>query len=494
MYSLQQQFKMKIKKITLFLLLIYTCNLFAQNNKPVLYKATEASLATRQTPEWYGNAKLGIFIHWGLYSVPAWATPYGTPDTVTNWKAFYTNNPYAEWYLNSLRIPGSPTQTHHINKYGAGFDYYNFKDSLQQKTFNWNADNWANIIKATGAKYVVITAKHHDGYLMYPSKVLHPFLTSTQISSSKDFIGAFAKAARVNNIKVGVYYSGGLDWSFTTNPITNLWPDLFESMPATEAYSEYADAQLNEIINFYQPDILWNDVNYPKGEKLLAVFAHLFNTNKTAVVNDRWNQYPNLYNFTTPEYAVPDSNGFKKWETCRGIGFSFGYNQTETDKQLLSSQALINLLIDIVSKNGNLLLNIGPDASGSIPANQLSRLKDLGNWMHVNSEGIYDTRPWKKTADTLQDSTAVRFTKKQNKLYVFLLHKPTTNSILLKENLLKSAKSIVLFGKENVPLHFIKTASGVEILLPKNIDFTFARMIRITCADMPKAGINSLKK
>ena len=248
---------------------------------------------------------------------------------------------------------------------------------------------------------------------------------------------------------------------------------------ASEAYAKYADAHMHEIINRYQPDVLWNDVNYPKGEKLLSVFAHLFNTNPDAVIDDRWNQYPTLYDFTTPEYAVPDSSGYKKWETCRGIGFSFGYNQTETDKQLLSSKALINLLIDIVSKNGNLLLNIGPDAAGNIPANQLSRLKDLGNWMQVNSEGIYDTHPWKKTADRLQDGTALRFTKKNNNLYVFLLQKPTTNSILLKDSSFKFAKSISLVDKKDVSLPFIKTAAGIEIILPKNIDFSFARMIKI---------------
>ena len=467
-------------KIVLPVFLIATSTCLAQKKSNTHHEASELSLAVRPTPTWYGNAKLGIFIHWGLYSVPAWSTPYGTPDTVTNWKAFYTNNPYAEWYLNSLRITGSPTQTHHTYKYGAEYDYYNFKDSLQQKTTNWNAGHWANIIKATGAKYVVITAKHHDGYMMYPSKIPHPFLQPNQISSSKDFIGQLAKAVRAKNIKMGVYYSGGLDWSFTNNPITNLWPELFESMPATEVYSKYADAQLNEIINLYQPDVLWNDVNYPKGVKLLSVFAHLFNTNHNAVINDRWNQYPTLYNFTTPEYAVPDSNGFKKWETCRGIGFSFGYNQAETDKQLLSSKALINLFIDIVSKNGNLLLNIGPDASGNIPANQLSRLQDLGNWMEVNSEGIYDTNPWKKTADILQDGTPIRFTKKNKNLYVFILQKPAANTILLKDSSLVNPSSVVLIDKKSIPLRFKKAADGIEIILPENIDFTFARMIKIS--------------
>lgn len=471
---------MKQKKALLFLLLLLATNLLAQNSKRPLYKATEASLSKRPTPTWYGNAKLGIFIHWGLYSVPAWATPYGTPDTVTNWKAFYTNNPYAEWYLNSLRIAGSPTEVYHAKKYGAGFDYYNFKDSLQQKTTNWNADKWATIIKATGAKYVVVTSKHSDGYMMYPSKVKHPFLPDSQINSPQDFIGKIAKAVRAKNIKMGVYYSGGLDWSFTTKPITNLWPDLFEAMPASQAYAKYADAQFHEIISRYKPDILWDDVNYPKGKKVLAVFAHLFNANQNAVINDRWNQYPTLYNFTTPEYSVPDSTVLKKWETCRGIGFSFGYNRVETDKQLLSSKELINLLVDIVSKNGNLLLNVGPDAAGNIPDNQLSRLKDLGSWMQINSDGIYGTHPWKKTSAVLKDGTALRFTKKQDNLYVFLLKQPSTGSIVINDCEASANTTVTLFGKENQPLQFSQKNGYITINLPSNVDYIFASMIKLT--------------
>ncbi len=471
---------MKHKKALLFLFLLLATNLLAQNSKRTLYKATEASLSKRPTPTWYGNAKLGIFIHWGLYSVPAWATPYGTPDTVTNWKAFYTNNPYAEWYLNSLRIVGSPAKTYHAKKYSAGFGYYNFKDTLQQKTKNWNADKWATIIEATGAKYVVVTSKHHDGYTMYPSKVKHPFLPASQINSPHDFIGKIAKAVRAKKIKMGVYYSGGLDWSFTTKPITNLWPDLFEAMPSSEAYTEYADAQFHEIVGRYKPDILWNDVNYPKGEKLLEVFARLYNANPNAVINDRWNQYSTLYNFTTPEYMVLDSSVLKKWETCRGIGFSFGYNRAETDKQLLSSKALINLLVDIVSKNGNLLLNVGPDAAGNIPDNQLSRLRDLGNWMKINSDGIYGTHPWKKTSAVLPDGTALRFTKKQNNLYVFLLQQPSTGTVVINDCDVASNTTVTLFGKRNQPLQFSKRNGYITINLPANVDYTFASMLKLT--------------
>jgi alpha-L-fucosidase len=152
-----------------------------------VYLPTTASLATRPVPDWYGNAKLGIFIHWGLYSVPAWATPTTTPDKVTDWPAFYKNNPYAEWYLNTLRIAGSPTQQHHKEVYGANYDYYSFADSLSRKTSNWKADSWAEIFSAIGARYVVFTTKHSDGYVMYPSRINHPFFDSRSITSKRRF-------------------------------------------------------------------------------------------------------------------------------------------------------------------------------------------------------------------------------------------------------------------------------------------------------------------
>jgi alpha-L-fucosidase len=128
-----------------------------------VYLPTTASLSTRQVPDWYGKPKLGVFIHWGLYLVPAWATPTTTPDKVTDWPAFYKNNPYAEWYLHTLRIAGSPTQQHHKEVYGANYDYYSFADSPAHKTRDWNTDSGAEILQDIGACYVVFTTKHSDG-------------------------------------------------------------------------------------------------------------------------------------------------------------------------------------------------------------------------------------------------------------------------------------------------------------------------------------------
>ena len=214
---------------------------------------------------------------------------------------------------------------------------------------------------------------------MYPSRILNPFADKEKINSPRDFVGELCKAVREKDMKFGVYYSGGLDCTFNYSPITNLWPDLFESIPKLVAYTVYADCQVHELIHRYQPDILWSDVNYPKNGDMLGILAELYNLNPQAVTNDRWNQYPELFHFTTPEYQVLDSISPQKWETCRGIGYCFGYNQVENDVQLLSSHELIHLLIDVVSKNGNLLLNVGPKADGTIPENQLQRLTDLGN-------------------------------------------------------------------------------------------------------------------
>ena len=468
------------KTIILFAAIFIVLHSFAQSESSTVYLSTQESLANRKTPSWFNDAKLGIFIHWGLYSVPAWATPSTTPDKVTDWRAFYRNNPYAEWYLNTLRIDGSPTQAYHEKIYGKGFDYYNFADTLLSQTKNWNPASWAETFKKTGARYVVLTTKHHDGFTLYPSRVINPFMSKERINSSRDFVGELAVAVRKEGLKYGVYYSGGLDWTFNQSPITNLWPDLFQSMPKSVAYTVYADCQMHELIQRYKPDVLWNDVNYPKNGDVLGIFSELFNLNKNAVVNNRWEQYPELTDFTTPEYVVMDTINKHKWESCRGLGYSFGYNRVEGDVQLLSSEELIHLFVDVVSKNGNLLLNVGPKADGNIPENQLQRLTDLGDWMTINSEGIYDTHCWKMPSSKLKDGTEVRFTQKANDIYVFLLSNPKNNVIRLPFVKTNSKSKAILYGSNNKVLSIKITSDGLELQLPKNMDFKFASMIKVT--------------
>jgi len=309
---------------------------------------------------------------------------------------------------------------------------------------------------------------------------MNPFMEREKINSSRDYVGELGKAVRKKGMKYGIYYSGGLDWSFNQSAITNLWPDLFESMPKSVAYTAYADCQVHELIQKYKPDVLWNDVNYPKNGDLLGIFSELFNLNSNAVINERWGQYPELANFTTPEYQVMDSIVSKKWESCRGLGYSFGYNRVEADAQFLSSEELIHLLVDIVSKNGNLLLNVGPKADGTIPENQLKRLTDLGEWMKINGEGIYDTHPYTIASAILKDETKLRFTQKNEDLYIFLLSAPKTKSILIPSCKTTPSSKILMFGKTVESLSFSKVGTGIEIQLPKNRILKFAKMIKVT--------------
>ena len=452
-----------------------------------IFLPTEESLSGRTTPAWYDEAKLGIFIHWGLYSVPAWATPTTTPDKVVDWKEFYKNNPYAEWYLNSLRIEGSPTQTFHAKTYGKDHDYYEFSKNFAEQNKNWNAREWVALFKEIGAKYIVLTTKHSDGYVLYPSRIPHPFLDDSTIKSRRDLVGELAKAAREQQVKFGVYYCSGLDWSFYQSPVTNLWPDLFRSMPGSIAYTAYVDNHYYELIHRYKPDVLWNDVNFPKLGDWFGIMAESINHNSDVVFNNRWNnsveenKIATLTHFDTPEYEVNDSISTRKWETCRDIGYSFGYNQNETDEHLLSADALIDLFIDIVSKNGNLLLNVGPRADGTIPENQMLRLKELGSWMKIYGEAIYGTTAWSVASAVLADGTRVRFTKKGTTIYMFLLDRPKGKTIVLSDIKLEKNSKLVLLGKKLKPLPSRKTNAGTEIEVGP-IEENYAAVIRIDTA------------
>lgn len=460
-------------------ILAQTCFAQQKGNSAAVYLPTVESLKTRLTPAWFANAKFGIFIHWGLYSVPCWATPTTTPDKVTDWNYFYTNNPYAEWYLNTLRINGSPTQSYHAKNYGAGFDYYDFAKPFNAGVQNWNAAAWADLFKAAGAKYVVLTAKHHDGFTLYPSSVQHPLMPKNKINSPKDLLKALQAATQKVGLKFGIYYSGGLDWSFTSTPITKIWPDLFENMPKSVAYTAYADMQLYELIHRYKPDVLWNDVNYPVGGDILGIFAELVNANPNAVINDRWGKFRELTDFDTPEYLVLDSITKRKWESCRGIGYSFGYNRLEDERQYLSSDQLVDMLVDIVSKNGNLLLNVGPMLNGKIPDAQASRLLEMGQWLKVNGDAIYDTHPWVKAASATPDSLRVRFTQNENSLFAILLDKPKTENITLPGMQLCQNSVIKLLGY-NTPISWKQKDNGILIHYPVNSQLRYAYVLKIS--------------
>jgi len=390
-----------------------------KGEEPGHFRATWDSIQTHTVPSWYNNAKLGIFIHWGLYSVPAWAPPSGELGKVDMSRWFY-DNAYAEWYLNSLRLEGSPTYKNHLETYGANFDYYDFAPMFDREVQKWNPAEWARLFRETGARYAVLTTKHHDGFRLWPSQVPNPKRASEKITAKRDLVGDLTKAVRAEGLKMGLYYSGGLDWTFEPRPIATM-EDLKTTAPQSEEYARYADAHWRELIDRYQPAVLWNDITYPKAGKLTEIFSDYYNRVPDGVIDNRFGV--DFADFTTPEYAKYDKITAKKWESCRGLGFSFGYNRVEGPKEVIASDKLVALLADIVSKNGNLLLNIGPRPDGSISEIQLDRLHALGRWLKVNGEAIFDTHPWvRPSAGT--EGADVRFTQKDDALYAILLAKP----------------------------------------------------------------------
>ena len=389
------------------------------------FQPTWDSIERHTVPEWFQDAKFGIFIHWGLYSVPAWAPPTGELGKV-DWDTWFTNNPYAEWYLNSLRITGSPTYKHHVATYGKDFDYYQFTDAFDKGTQNWQPDTFAALFKKTGARYVVLTTKHHDGFRLWPSQVPDPHANGRQLSAKRDVVGDLAGAVRAQGMRMGLYYSGGLDWTFTSEPIRTR-PDLMARVPQSAEYARYADAHWRELIERYRPSVMWNDINYPKAGEIAQLFAEYYNAVPDGVINNRFG-VP-FADYTTPEYAKYDKITLEKWETCRGLGFSFGYNQVEGPEQVLPPGQLVALLVDIVSKNGNLLLNVGPKADGTISDIQLDRLHKLGAWLEVNGEAIFGSRPWVRASATTADGADMRFTCNSGALYAVFLN-PVTGTTL----------------------------------------------------------------
>ena len=401
------------------------------------------SLSTHKVPAWFENAKLGIFIHWGLYSVPAWAPTTGELGKV-EWNEWFKKNPYAEWYLNTLRIEGSPTYEHHIKTYGKNFDYYDFSRTFDQSVQKWDPNTWAALFKKVGARYVVLTTKHHDGFTLWPSRVANPKRPERRLSPSRDLAGDLAAAVRAHGMKMGLYYSGGLDWTFTQDPITSR-DDLQRMVPQSDEYARYADAHWRELIERYKPAVMWNDISYPKAGKVPEIFAEYYNTVPDGVINNRFSV--EVSDFTTPEYAQYDKITEKKWEACRGLGFSFGYNQQEGPEQVIAPDKLIALLVDIVSKNGNLLLNIGPRPDGSISDIQTDRLRKLGQWLAVNGEGLFDSRPWARPGGKTPDGIDIRFTRKDDSAYAFLLDRPKSNQFAIPGVLAADGMRVQILGQ-----------------------------------------------
>ena len=315
-----------------------------------------------------------------------------------------------------------------MEKYGKDFKYEDFIPMW--KAVNWDPKQWAEIFKEAGAEYVVLTTKHHDGFCLFPSKYTH--FNSVEMGPKRNITGELTEAVRDAGIRMGLYYSGLIDWQYANDPIFED-DDLFGTASPTFAYADYSYNQMNELVDDYAPSVFWNDIGWPKqSEEMMPYFlAHYYNKVPEGVVNDRFND--RYHDFLTKEYKSGSVNRKEKWEMCRGMGLSFGYNANEGDDKLISVPDLISLLVGTVANNGNLLLNIGPKADGTIPEEQVKRLKILGAWLKVNHDGIYGTRCSDRESEMLENGIELHYTQKEGNLNVFADHlKEGANEFLIK--------------------------------------------------------------
>lgn len=386
-----------------FLIFIFFANISLSQN----YESNWESIDSRPIPAWFENAKFGIFIHWGVYAVPAWAPADADIGVYAK---------YAEWYwwrINEESEAGKLFRAYHNKTYGEDFNYQDF--ATQFKAQHWDPKEWANIFKNAGAKYVVLTSKHHEGYTLWPSQNSWNW-NSVDIGPKRDICGDLSTAVKEAGLHMGFYYSL-YEWY---NPLYKNNIDKY--------VDEHMIPQMKDLVTRYNPDILWTDGEWDHPHekwKSTDFLAWLYNESPVrdrVCVNDRWGAKTRGKHggFYTTEYdLVHEGTGGemeKVWEECRGIGTSFGYNQVEDLDNYMSSDALIDLLIEKVAGGGNLLLDVGPTADGRIPVIQQQRLADIGSWLETNGEAIYETRKWNGAKNNPINN--VFFTHKKNKLYV----------------------------------------------------------------------------
>ena len=342
-------------------------------------------------PAWWQDAKFGIFLHWGIYSVPAWATP--DPFDCRSELDEYTHHRYAEWYGNTVRIEGSPTHAYHVAHYGER-SYEELLDLWLAERFDATA--LVERVASWGARYVVPTTKHHDGCCLWDTATTD--FTTVARGPRRDLVAELADAARARGVRFGAYYSGALDWHVSDFPAITSNEELFEFRRDDAEFAAFCASQLTELVDRFRPDILWNDIEWPDGGKgddehsLAALFRHYFDVVPDGVVDDRWG-IP-FHGFLTREYVATASEK-EPWEATRGVGRSFGYNRAEDPAHSLTGAEAIRLLARTVAAGGNLLLNIGLTAAGEVPPEQAVVLDEVGAWLAAYGDAIYGTRaPW----------------------------------------------------------------------------------------------------
>lgn len=383
---------------------------------------TEDEIEEHSRPGWYDGAKFGIFIHWGLFSVPAFAAP---PQ-------------YAEWYDFWLHDGEKPTENHHRSTLGAEFNYDDFIPMFTADKYN--ASEWMDVIAASGAKYFVFTTKHHDGFAMFDTKETSD-RNSLLLGPKRDILKELMTAAKEEHpeLKRGTYFSLP-EWfnplyaphgrlSFPGGPALNPFtreeePFTGQRESATDFIEDIQRPQMEILVDDYDVDLLWCDIGLDNHSS--AVFSRWYadaaRQGREVAINNRCGVGGD---FDTPEMTRFATVQPRKWETCASMDpHSFGYNKDTKDEEYRSAEDVVHSLVDIVAKGGNFLLNIGPRADGSIPKAQSEPLREAGEWLKLNGRAIYDTTPFEPYPEHNAAGVHVEFTRKPDAFYIISLKKP----------------------------------------------------------------------
>ncbi|UPG91536.1 alpha-L-fucosidase [Luteibacter aegosomaticola] len=465
-----------------------------------------ASLKAYQSPAWYDDAKFGIFIHWGVYSVPAFGS---------------------EWYSRNMYQQGTKEFAHHVATYGpqSRFGYKDFVPLFKAEHFD--ADAWATLFREAGARYVVPVAEHHDGFAMYDSKLSD--WTAVKKGPKRDVIGLLAKAIRGQGMHFGIsshraehdwFFDGGRHFDSDVNDPANA--ELYG--PAVDHLSKHDEiladdwtyvsqawlddwlARTAEIIDDYHPDLIYFDwwIGHPTFRNTLpTLLSYYYNDGAKrdgVVVNYKLGDLPEGAGTLDIERGQLTGIHATHWQTDTSISNdSWGYVEHDTYK---SPTFIIHLLADVVSKNGNLMLNIGPRADGTIPQGAQDTLRSIGAWLKVNGEAIYASKPWRVYGEgptevvggTFQDTKTkpytaqdFRFTTGNGKLYAIELGWPASGKVSV--HALKAADKVnrveLLADGRDVP--FTQDAKGLHLTLPTQPVGSDAYVYRITLAAPIKA-------